>query len=182
LNAVGQRIPSRDIPEFFPRHFSRIDQEIISEAYRHRRFLEIAGGCKRIARSLHEGAGRRMDTTGARVCGFDGDLRGRRRRTVQRRASDKGKKELPEVESHMLSRPGSIPFRSFHGAVQQHPDVCFASPLHPQTGSPPVSAALNRACAQPTPAFTVTAPGAQLRWQAPHSMQLSRKTISAFFS
>lgn len=37
---------------------------------------------------------------------------------------------------------------------------------------------LIRADAQPTPALTVTAPCEQLRWQAPHSIQASRRAIS----
>jgi hypothetical protein len=43
-------------------------------------------------------------------------------------------------------------------------------------------AALIMAAAQPTPACTDRAPGEQLRWQAPHSMQESRLTIWALWS
>jgi hypothetical protein len=58
-------------------------------------------------------------------------------------------------------------------------------PEHPHSGCFPrlrLVAALIMAAAQPTPACTDRAPGEQLRWQAPHSMQESRLTIWARWS
>jgi hypothetical protein len=59
-----------------------------------------------------------------------------------------------------------------------HPQHEFES--HPQVGSPPRIAPLMTAAAQPTPAFTVSAPAAQFLAQAPHSMQASKSAIRAF--
>lgn len=62
-------------------------------------------------------------------------------------------------------------------ADQQQP----ASP-HPQDGSVPVSMPVMIAAAQPTPAFTESAPKSQFFAQAPHSMQRSRSVTTARFS
>jgi len=60
---------------------------------------------------------------------------------------------------------------------QQH-----ASPLpvHPQSGGPPVRSEFSMAAAHPTPGRTLIAPNRQFNAQAPHSMQLSRSSGTAF--
>ena len=46
---------------------------------------------------------------------------------------------------------------------QQQPEEDLPLSLQPHTASPPVNIALKKACAQPTPDFTDSAPNAQFR-------------------